>query len=187
MAKPVTESESARKAEEGKAPGVGVVPLMMAVVVAVLVAVASLSGALYWMTRTGKLPGGGGVQKVEAATQTPAPTTHDVSLEPLLVNLADEGGRAYLRIAVTLSLADALPAKGAKAKEEKTAKGKEVVEHEAAIRDAALQVIGSEKAESLLALDGKERLKARLRKALVERVPEVKVTDLYFTEFLVQR
>ena len=57
----------------------------------------------------------------------------------------------------------------------------------AAVRDTALAVLGGRPSEGLLATDGKERLKAELKAAIAEHNPELKVTDLFFTEFLVQR
>jgi flagellar FliL protein len=162
-------------------------PLVMAVVLAVVLAVSGAGGVLYWLVKSGKLPLPAGPTKT--ITVMGAAKTHEIALEPLLVNLADEGGRAYLRVTMTLSVEDPPPlAKGEKAPEEKAPeKGKVVIEHDAEIRDAALGVIGSETAEELLAPDGKAELKTKLREAVAKEVPALKVDDLFFTEFLVQR
>ena len=55
------------------------------------------------------------------------------------------------------------------------------------MRDAALEVLGRRTGAELLAPDGKEKLKADLRTAMAKHVPEVKVVDVLFTEFLVQQ
>jgi flagellar FliL protein len=185
--------------EEGVAQGAGAsgaaspvakvpaVPLIMAVVLAVVLAVAGAGGVLYWLVKSGKLPLPAGPSKT--ITVMGSPKTHEIALEPLLVNLADVGGRSYLRVTMTLSVEDPPPLpKGEKAPEEKAPeKGKVVIEHDAEIRDASLGVIGSETSDELLAPDGKAELKTKLREALAKEVPAMKVTDLFFTEFLVQR
>jgi flagellar protein FliL len=38
-----------------------------------------------------------------------------------------------------------------------------------------------------LAVQGKEQLKTELKAAIAQRNPELKVTEVFFTEFLVQR
>lgn len=166
------------------------VPLMtlvMAMVVAVALAVGGLGGVMWWMAKSGRLgfpAGAAGPAKVEPV-KVEAAKTKLVALEPLLVNLADEGGKSYLRVGMTLEIEDPPPVKGEKAKEPE--KGKPTNEHEAAERDAALGVIGRQTADGLLGADGKERLKRELKAAMAEHIHEVKVADVLFTEFLVQR
>ena len=76
-------------------------------------------------------------------------------------------------------------AKGEKPKEPE--KGKPVNEDEAALRDAALEVLGRQTSADLLAPEGKQHLKAELHEAMTKRVPEARVKDVLFTEFLVQQ
>lgn len=181
----------AKGGKEAPKAGLPLIPLVMAVLVAVVASVGGLGGAAYWMVKSGRLPMGGGPAKVEAAVKVEETKARLVTLDPLLVNLADEGGKAYLRVGIVLRVIDPPPpVKAAKEekKEEKPEKGKVVVnESDVLMRDAALGVLGRETGEALLAADGKERLKGTLRTALQARVPEIKVVDVLFTEFLVQR
>jgi flagellar FliL protein len=114
-------------------------------------------------------------------------TTHAMVLEPLLVNLADAGGSSYLRMALTLRVADVADKKGGKAKEEKSSDSKGNDETVAAVRDTVLTVLGQQTADGLLAADGKQHLKTELKAALNEHNTELKVMDVFFTDFLVQR
>jgi flagellar FliL protein len=159
-----------------------VAPLLIAVVAGVLIAALGIGGVLYYLARTGKLP----LQHGAAITaESPATiTTHAVVLEPLLVNLADAGGSSYLRVALTLRVADTAGKKAAKPKEEKNGDGDEAV---AAVRDTTLMVLGRQTADGLLAADGKEQLKAELRSGLAKHNTDIKVIDIFFTDFLVQR
>lgn len=158
------------------------VPLLIAVVAGVLIAALGVGGVVYYLARKGKLSGHGvAVVKTEPIVLIP---TRAVVLEPLLVNLADAGGASYLRVALTLRVADATAKKDAKPKEEKSKDGDEDV---AAVRDTTLMVLGKQTADGLLAADGKELLKAELKSALAKRNTDLKVTDIFFTDFLVQR
>ena len=162
------------------------IPLVLAVLVAVVAAVGLCAGAAFWLVHSGHIPLTTGVKPVAAAS-IPAPSpTHLVALDPLLVNLADEDGHAYLRVSVTLRVEDKPLAKGEKAKEETPAKGKAPNEFEAAERDAALSVLGRQTSAGLLASSGKEQLKQELKAVFTKRVPEVKVQEVLLTEFLVQ-
>ncbi len=164
---------------------VPMLPLMVAVILAVVLATAGTAGVLIWASRAGMLPTGG-AKPAEKAAPSEVPKTKLVALDPLLVNLADPDGRSYLRVALTLKL-EVEPEKNGKSKEEKAEKRPPKNEFEAAERDAALSILGRETGADLLAPDGKERLKRDLKSSLGERVPEVKVVDVLITEFLVQR
>lgn len=114
-------------------------------------------------------------------------STHPVALEPLLVNLSDADGHAYLRVSLTLQVEDKPLGKGEKpSTAEASVPGKAANSFEAAERDAALTVIGRQTSTALLAPDGKERLKQQLAGELAERIPDVTVKEILFTEFLVQ-
>jgi flagellar protein FliL len=158
-----------------------VVPLLIAVVAGMLIVALGVGGVVYYLARKGKLPGHAAAVKVEPVVPI---ATHAIVLEPLLVNLADTGGASYLRVALTLRVADASAKKDAEPKEEKSKDGDEAV---AAVRDTTLMVLGRQTADGLLAADGKEQLKAELKSALAKRNTDLNVTNIFFTDFLVQR
>ena len=162
-----------------------VVPLMVAVILGAVIATGGAVGFLSWAIKSGKLPMGG-TRTIEVTKIEPV-ATKLVAMDPLLVNLADEGGRSYLRIALTLRVEDPPPDKNAKTAEAKPEKGPPKNENEAAERDAALTVLGKETSEQLLAPEGKEEMKTLLKQAFREHVPEVKVNEVLVTEFLVQK
>ncbi len=145
-------------------------------------AIASLGfgGVLYYLSRSGRLS----IRRSAVVKPRPPVVTavHLLSLDPLLVNLADEGASTYLRLSLTLQVADAIAKKDPGAKGDKS--GDDAM---AAVRDTALTVLGRQTAEGLLAPDGKERLKAELKEALNEHNADLKVSKIFFTEFLVQR
>ncbi len=165
-------------------------PLMPLIGLMLLTAALSVSGSagvLLYLVKSGRL---GGVAAESASTPAAAPakpdmakSTHSVALDPLLVNLADADGHGYLRLGVTLRVED--PADKAKTEESKDSKISP--EEGAPLRDTVIDVLGRQKAEDLAAPESKERLKMALKAAFDERNPTSKVTEIYFTDFLVQR
>jgi len=162
-----------------------VIPLILAMLVTVG---GSIGGAMYWLVKSGRLPVAGAPVIIQAA-KADAPKTRLIALDPLLVNLTDQGGTGYLRVVMVLRVDDPPASKDAKPKDEKPPeKGKVVInEDDTMLRDAALTVVGHETSAALLAPDGKEHLKDELRAEFAKRVTTVKVIDVMFTEFLVQR
>jgi len=98
-----------------------------------------------------------------------------VHLESLIVNLADHDEKSFLRIGIDLGI-------GKEIKE-----GKVVVENIPNVRDTIISVLAACKSDELLTVEGKRQLKENLLKGLTERVPELEVREVYFTDFLVQR
>ena len=157
-----------------------VISLLLSVVAGAVIAALGIGGTLYHLVRSGRLSMQGiSVAKVEPAA--PA-ETHLMVLDPLLVNLADEGGTAYLRLSLVLRVVDVAAKKDSKTKVDKSDDA--AVD---AVRDTALTVLGRQTSDSLLAPDGKERLKTELKRSLSQHNPNLKVADLFFTDFLVQR
>jgi flagellar FliL protein len=154
--------------------------LFIIVTLGMFVGVSALGGGLYYLLRSGKLPIQSGALPVPSAVES---KTHTVTLEPVLVNLADRSGNGYLRIALALRIADASPSKG---RVEAESKGSDKAP-DAALRDTVLMVLGRQTSDVLLTVDGKEQLKKELKEAISEHNPETRAIDLFFTEFLVQR
>jgi flagellar FliL protein len=118
-----------------------------------------------------------------------------------IVNLADPGGRRYLKTTITIEVAP--PAGLATHSEEEAAAGG----HEGAaatedpvltafndtmtanmpvINDTLTTLLSSKTFEGIYTIDGKEALRVEIQETLNERLPELHVIAVYFTEFIVQ-
>jgi flagellar FliL protein len=100
-------------------------------------------------------------------------------LEPFVVNLADPEENRFLRVGIDLGLENPPAAK--------EGKGGEGEVPTARLRDSILAVLSTWHSDALLAPEGKQKLKDELVRALRDRVPELGVREVYFTDFLVQR
>jgi flagellar FliL protein len=160
-------------------------PLLFAMLITMLLSIAAIGAGLLYLVKSGHLPVQASYKEAKPTLLSSLPASHLIVLQPILANLADPGGMAYLKISLTLRVADALTTAHAPEKDAKADGGVGAVEAEA--RDAMLMIIGRQTAESLLGVDGKKLLKLALRSELAEKTPELKVIDLYFVDFLVQR
>jgi flagellar protein FliL len=109
-----------------------------------------------------------------AAEESGPQVRSTVHLETFVLNLADPDERSYLRVGIDLGV------------NHEARRGEEALPV-AKVRDTILGVLGEARVNDLLTAAGKEKLKQDLLHALQERVPEVGVEEVYFTEFLVQR
>jgi len=131
-------------------------------IVLVLALLLGAAGIIVWLGRQH------GISASEHGTESTLP------LETFVVNLAGSSQRAYLRVGITLGLAHPPPRNEAEAVPT------------ALVRDTILSVLATAQPDELLKLEGKRQLKDELLKALQERVPNLAVENVYFTEFLVQ-
>ncbi len=176
---------------------VGLVPILIAVVLSTVVALAAVGGVGYYLVKSGKLSpvaaaGAPAAAKAEkpASSTDPSdpelPPSHVLALDPMVVNLSDAGGRSYLRASISLRIAEAPLAKGEKKKEEGKA-DKPDPGVSAALRDTTLAVLGEQTSDTLLATGGLDALKKKLRQTYALDNRETHVLDVYVTDFLVQR
>jgi flagellar basal body-associated protein FliL len=135
--------------------------LLFVLPVVILIAV----GIWYWASRK---------SEPEAQADPEPHIKSTLHLETFVLNLADPDQRAYLRVGVDLGLS-------------KEAKHGEEAAPTAQVRDTILTVLAQAKGEELITAPGKTKLKQDLLRALQERVPQLGVEEVYFTEFLIQR
>jgi len=148
--------------EEAKKSGRGLQRrLVFAVPAVILVAI----GIWFWAGR-------GNDAAVQANAEQPVRST--LHLETFVLNLADPDQRAYLRVGIDLGLSGEM-------------KAGEQPAPIPQIRDTILGVLAQAKGDDLVTAQGKTKLKQDLLHALQERVPQLGVEEIYFTEFLIQR
>ncbi len=142
-------------------------------VILLLVVVLALGGVSFWLwkSKSAKAAPEKGPEKAKIESV--------LKLEPFVLNLSDPEQKTYLRVGIELGLSKAPK----KEKGEGAGEGPPV----ALVRDTILTVLSVGKAEELLTLEGKTKLKDDVLGALQKRVPELGAEEVYFTEFLIQR
>ena len=131
------------------------------------------------------LLGGGGAgawwymgKNAQAAEHAEEPATPPgfITLDPFIVNLADPGGRRFLRISLRLLV---------KSEEE----AKELEENELLLlraRSAILELLATQKSEEIQTPEGKNELKKQIAERATAAFEHAEVTDVLFAEFVVQ-
>jgi len=148
-------------------------PLMAGAAVLVL---AGAGGAGYWWW-SHRAPVDPKAAEAAAKEEEHAPDDAGiVGFEPFVANLADEGGTRFLRANLKLVIAGA-------------EKAKEVDENavqKAKLQSTILETLTIHTAEQLVTPEGKAALKKEILEKSAHAVRAVKVTDVLFTEFVVQ-
>lgn len=123
---------------------------------------------------------GAGIWFWLARSSSPRPGTEGsqvkstLHLDTFVLNLSDLDQRSYLRVGIDLGL-NTEPKRG------------EEPAPVAEVRDTILGVLAEGKVDELLTESGKTKLKENLLSALRQRMPQLGVEEVYFTEFLIQR
>lgn len=111
-------------------------------------------------------------QEVVEGESAPA-IGHLYSLDTFIVNLADKGGKRYLRVTMDLELAvDTIP--------------DEVNTLLPKIRDSILMILPTRRSEDVHSVEGKNALREEIVAKLNSFLGEGSITNLYFTEFVSQ-
>lgn len=140
-------------------------------VTAALVVLLGGGGAAYWIY------GGNPPGEAEAAPQEEeAGPGVPIEIAPFVVNLADPGGGRFLRVNLSLVVKDEEQAKVLE--ESPVTKMK--------MRSAILELLALQTADRLITPAGKAELKKAIAEAAKKAVSEVHITDVLFSEFVVQ-
>ena len=164
---PMGEEEQSPEQSQQAAPKKCAARILLIVGLAVVI-LAGVGGFLFLKRARAATP-----QKEEA----PAPTEVKsvLHLETFTVNLNDPQGQTYLRIGIDLGL-------------DKAPKGEGKAPAPTALaRDTILNILMAASPDELTTTEGKAQLKQHLLEALQQRAPELGVSEIYFTEFLMQR
>lgn len=95
------------------------------------------------------------------------------SLDTMIVNLADHGGKRYLRVTMALELSERAAISA-------------IESRMALVRDAILMILPAKAYEDIHTNEGKAALRAELIEKINGLMPRGRVNNIYFTEFVVQ-
>ena len=117
-------------------------------------------------------------QTPAAAEEVPVAEEENVmgplySLDTMIVNLADHGGKRYLRVTMALELSDP---------EAVTA----IENHLPQVRDAILMILPTKTYDDISTTDGKIALRNEIMAKINQMMTKGKVNNIYFTEFVIQ-
>ena len=159
--------------QEGAAPAPAAKPkkggAMKWLLIGSLVVMLGGAGAAWWML-------GGSTTEAAETTETELSSRGVFAFEPFLVNLADDGGQRFLK--VTISLVVDSPEEAKHIEETPV-----IVAH---VRSAIIEVLTQQTAPALVTPDGKTALKQAIKERTSPLLPEKKVLDVLFSEFVVQ-
>ena len=95
------------------------------------------------------------------------------SLQPFIVNLADEGGNRFMRVTMDLELQNALITE-------------ELVQRLPQIRDSILMILPTRRVVDIQSTEGKVTLRDEILATINGLLKTGSVENIYFTEFVIQ-
>lgn len=113
-----------------------------------------------------------------------------VDMSTKIINLIDPGGHRYIRVTLVVEFAPESPDFASLPEEEKTAY---LTEFEGMISsrlpimdDTVITLLSTKTYEDLYTAEGKEILRMEIMQLLSQRLPDLHILAIYFTEFVVQ-
>lgn len=150
--------------------------LIVVAVVLLVLAGGAGGGAWWWMHRAEAAEAKDGKSEAEAQPKEDPADSGILALEPFLVNLADKDSPRFLKATLRLVV------QGKKAAEEL---GEDEV-RKVRIRSAILEVLTQQTSDKVVTPEGKAALKKSILDWSAKNLGDTKVTDVLFTEFVVQ-
>ena len=95
------------------------------------------------------------------------------ALDTFIVNLADKGGKRYLRVTIDLELGN-------------PEMQEELVKRLPQVRDSILMILPSKRFDDIRSMDGKVALRNEILETLNGFLTQGQITKIYFKEFVVQ-
>ncbi|MGA6926738.1 MAG: flagellar basal body-associated FliL family protein [Desulfosarcina sp.] len=95
------------------------------------------------------------------------------ALDTMIVNLADQGGKRYLRTTMTLELSDSEAVSTVESRLPQ-------------VRDAILMILSTKNYDQVSTTEGKVALRSQLMEKINRLMTKGRVNNIYFTEFVVQ-
>lgn len=166
---PSMSTEPQQPAVAAPPPSKGKLPLILAAIVVIL----GVAGAVAFLG--GEEPAAHGETEGEHAAPPPS-EPGVITLAPFVLNLADQTEDRYLRTTIRIILDRAEEA------EKATAEGLE----QTRLNDRIFTILSSKSAYEITSFEGKEALRRELHEKLAPLFEHATVTDVLFTEFLVQ-
>jgi flagellar FliL protein len=111
--------------------------------------------------------------KKDAAKEEDGEVKQVIELQPFIVNLLDKGENRYLRMTISLGLAESGEAKADPLFTTK-------------VRNAVLAVLTTKTSDQVLTVEGKTLLREEMLKAARKAVDKPEVHAIYITDFIVQ-
>ncbi|MFN3535597.1 MAG: flagellar basal body-associated protein FliL, partial [Desulfatiglandales bacterium] len=115
----------------------------------------------------------GGEKESKKGKETKAIPKPLLRLDTFIVNLADQDSSRYLRITLELELMDEVTLQ-------------EIEKRMAPVRDAVLSILPTKKVQDIVTAEGKQVLKNQLMEAINKNLAKGKVTNIFYTEFVIQ-
>jgi flagellar protein FliL len=147
-------------------------PLVM--IAAIVVLLGGGGGGAYWWFVARPAAAAAGTETADA--EHPAEKPGIVPLEAFVVNLADPGGARYLRVTLSLLVEGEEPAK--ELEEDAVVKMQ--------VRSGILELLALQTADSLTTAEGKAALKKAIAEKASHSAEHLKISDVLFSEFIVQ-
>ena len=150
--------------------------IVLAVIAVLFIVMIGLTGGLFMIwtkLSTTEAQAQNAVTTQEQGSQMQQSLGTIFPMDTFIVNLADDGGKRYLRITMDLELTQDTAADDLKKRLPQ-------------IRDSILMVLPSKRFEDIRTVEGKTSLRGEIIANLNELFGKESISNIYFTEFVVQ-